>query len=161
MVVREDREKAAAIIAAYLRGEVDNFALDDATMGYTGKDESIRWIGLGLWPAYDDIKRHRVSLNKKGWQVFRRCIAFLQTDLELPRSNRKSDNTVWPFQTRQDIFTSRPRLKQFGLPRYNLAVHSLPIRSRIEISLIWLLWIVIAAALVLWLCIRTIGVFVK
>lgn len=141
MVIPSDRTKAANTIAAYLRGEADNFALD--------KDETIWQIGLVLWGSYDDIKRHTVSLSRQEWKLFRRCTAFLQTDLELPKGCGKRDVTIWPFQERRQLFAARPRLESFNLPIFDPAIHNVPIRSRMEARLMWTPWLILAGILLI------------
>ncbi len=149
-IIPNDRAKVAETIAAYLRGEIDNFALDDATMGYTGNDKSITAIALGLWPAYDDVKRHKVSLNRPCWKAFRRCIAFLQTDLTCSR-NHRIDLLTWPFSTRHSILAVRPNLKRYNLPRFDPNVHSIPIRTKPVNVLLGVVWIVAFAAAMVWI----------
>ena len=149
MVVRADRLKVIDALAKYLRGEIDNFALDDAIVFRTS-DKTLARITGDIWFSYDDIGRHHVSVDRRGWQSYRRCIAFLQTDLELP-TNRKDDprEPVWPFQKNSDIFRLRPDLSSYQLPRFNAAIHNVPIRGRAVTMMMWIPITVFAAMMLL------------
>lgn len=139
MVDREERLKAIDALAKYMRGEIDNFALDDATFSVGWKDKTIEEISHEIWFSYDDLKRHKVSVSRPGWQLFRRCIAFLQSDLELPVrcQDDSRDATTWPFQHRTDIYRARPNLSALRLPRFDPAVHRRPIRTRVGLVVMY------------------------
>jgi hypothetical protein len=125
-------------LAKYLRGEIDNFSLDDAICFRTS-DKTLAKITGDIWFSYDDVKRHHVSLDRPGWQSYRRCIAFLQTDLELPPVMKDDPRDhIWPFQARADIFRLRPDLSSFRLPRFDPAIHDVPIRGRAMTMAIWI-----------------------
>ena len=132
MIDRPARDRLVAVLTAHLRGEAsaDNSVVDDAFVDYAGEDRSIDRIGRELWFTYDDIKRHPISVSRKGWQLYKRCIAFLLTDSELPpRHQDTGDPSVWPFQSRQSLIRARPDLRSFGLPRYDVTVRAVPIRA--------------------------------
>ena len=82
-VDRAARDRLASALAAYLRGEADNFAVDDAGLGSPWTDDAtLRSIQSGVWLAYDDLKSHPVSATPGLWEALRRTIAFLRSDLE-------------------------------------------------------------------------------
>jgi hypothetical protein len=83
-VDRAARDRLAAVLAQYMRGEADNFALDEAAAGVKTDDEAVLRLGRELWFAYDDLKRHSVSADRRLWEALRRTIAFLRSDIPLP-----------------------------------------------------------------------------
>ncbi len=150
MVVCADRLKVCDALVKYMRGEIDNFAFDDEIFLKT-EDKSLQKITNTLWFTYDDCKRHQVSVPRQGWQLYRRCIAFLQSDLELPlrRKSDSQDLKTWPFQTRSDIVRVRPDLSELQLPRFNPAIHNVPIRGRAMTMMMWIPITVFAAMILM------------
>ena len=86
---RAARDRLAAILAQYMRGEVDNFALDEVAMDAESDDDAVHAIGTGLWCTYDDFRRHTVRADHRVWETMRRTVAFLKTDLDLPQPKPK------------------------------------------------------------------------
>lgn len=128
MVVEEIRNPVVEALAAYLRGEIDNFALDDALFSFpSGKDRTADVIACNLWYSYDDCVRYKVSLSREGFQMYRRCIAFLRAGLELPE--KQQDTEQWPFVSRRQIIRLRPTLRDLELPKFDPVNHQLPIGS--------------------------------
>src|SRR5262245_53058858 len=80
LIDRAARDALADALAAYMRGEIDNFAFDDVAMGVRTDDRSVLLLGQALWFHYDDIKLHKVSATPEAWDFFRRVIAFLKCD---------------------------------------------------------------------------------
>ena len=91
-VDRAARDRLAFALAAFMRGEVDNFALDDACFESVTDDRTVDELGRLLWFFYDDCKPHRISVAREGWELLRRCVAFLRSDLELPERQPQS---IW------------------------------------------------------------------
>ncbi len=150
MIDRTARQAAASAIAAYMRGEVDNFALDDA-LSNRWADPSLNRIAQELWFTYDDCKSHPISVSRDGWQLHKRCIAFLSSNYELPTNAKHDtcDHSIWPFQNRRQLVALRPDLSSYGLPRFDQRLHDVPIRSRVEILLLTVLWILLVAVMLL------------
>ena len=131
MVSRSDRNTVADVLAGYLSCRCDNFALDEVLSNYWGehKDPTLDRIAQSLWFTYDDIRWHTVSLSREEWQLYRRCLAYLRTDLELPLAPEadRTDPVVWPFQSRGELTSARPRLSDLGIPRYDPFAHGRPL----------------------------------
>lgn len=82
-VDRVARDRFASTLAAYMRGVVDNFALDEAGFEADTDDSTVRRLGLAVWYCYDDGKSHPMSVSSEEWESLRRVIAFLRSDLEV------------------------------------------------------------------------------
>jgi len=67
-----------------MRGEIDNVAFDEEVFQPAKGDASLVSIQSSLWFLYDDITRHRITADQEQWELLRRTIAFLKTDLHLP-----------------------------------------------------------------------------
>ena len=93
-VDRTGRDHIAKTLAAYLRGEIDNFALDDENFKTCSQDVTLREIQMAIWCCYDDCKRHSAHGSPETWSGLVRCVAFLKTDRELPLRPRRFD---WRF----------------------------------------------------------------
>jgi hypothetical protein len=65
-----------------MRGEIDNFELDDRIARIPRHDRAIRKFCFTLWFTYDDLKSHRIHMSAAGWDMLRRMLAFLRSDLE-------------------------------------------------------------------------------
>ena len=83
---RPARDRVASALVAYLHGEIDYCALDEATQTIKTDDPAVRLFASGLWFLYDDLKSHPVSTTPEAWEGLRRMIAFLRSDLPLPRA---------------------------------------------------------------------------
>lgn len=140
MVNRSARLRVVDALARYLRGEVNNFDLDEA-LGHDGGDQTVRQIAWEMWYLYDDCKEHRVALGRRELQLVRRCIAFLRTEAELPDGGSQRgliDFASWPFPSRRSLIAARPDLSDLNIPAFDPAVHDVPIRTPAESSVIWL-----------------------
>jgi hypothetical protein len=123
-VDRPNRDRAAGAIAAYMRGEIDNFRLDDETLSLDTDDRSLRDVALWIWHYYDDIKRHKVHASPDVWEVFGRCVVFLRTDLEWPaRKARAHDWRYAPFASDEEWQAHRHLLETAKLPAYDPVLH--------------------------------------
>jgi hypothetical protein len=95
-VDRPSRDRLARALAGYLRGEIDNFALDEQVFTSGDRaDITLHDVACSLWYFYDDIKSHTVHASPEGWQYLVRCLVFLKTDLESPLASRHF-NPHWP-----------------------------------------------------------------
>src|SRR5687768_12810601 len=95
---RAARDRLASVLAQYMRGEADNFALDDAAAGVETDDEAVLDLARLLWFAYDDSKRHLVCADRRLWEALRRTIAFLRSDLTLPPKKHTQRRWLHPGQ---------------------------------------------------------------
>src|SRR5689334_12755142 len=91
---RSNRTRAAA----YLRGEIDNFKLDDETLGLSTKDRALVDVSLKIWHYYDDIRCHSVRATPETWELLTRCLAYFHSDLEEPIDYRSAPQCA-PFPT--------------------------------------------------------------
>jgi hypothetical protein len=126
------RRKLAEAIAGYMRGEIDNFALDDVVWNSTSWDRSLRWLSFRLWLMYDDTTRHLISVDRRGWQFLRRCIVYLNSiDTPVRKLRRKTtDSALWPFESRGQLRASFRAMSAVVLPRYDPVLH----HQRISLS---------------------------
>jgi hypothetical protein len=153
---RPNRDRAAKAIAAYLRGEVDNFKLDDETLSLRTKDRTLIDISLDVWHLYDDIKRHKVHCTPEGWDFLTRCIAFLRSDA--PARTKISDSTIEfsPFSSVEDWNLHRHHVSSDRLPAYDPATHQFEVWGPIfgaKVTIPWLLGgIVVIVALLIFFC---------
>jgi len=121
---RPNRTRAADALAAYLRGDIDNFKFSDETLDLDTKDKSLRELCWWLWHCYDDIKRHTVQATPEGWDFLCRCLAFLRTDLELAyRKPAPHQADFAPFQCPEEWLAHRHLLDAENLPAYDPARH--------------------------------------
>lgn len=81
------RDRAAESIIAYMRGDIDNFALEKALVSRS-TDRGFNRVSVAVWFIYDDIKRHHVHGPPAVWDFLCRCIAYLKSDLEPPPPRR-------------------------------------------------------------------------
>lgn len=82
-VNRESRDRLASAVAAYMRGEIGNLALDEVVQNLSSDDETVNHLALMFWFLYDDFKDHPLHITDEGWYGLQRALAFLKTDLEL------------------------------------------------------------------------------
>ena len=143
------RGRLAAALIGYMRGQIDNFGLDDAASDVIRDDGSLTPVFLALWFTYDDCKRHSVSVDRRTWKGLRRMVAFLLSDEPMPpdRVLKVTPSSMWPFPTWAAVRRSVPTLASVPLPVYDPAVHGRPIRSKTESTALYLVWAAIAVAL--------------
>jgi hypothetical protein len=145
---RPNRTRAANALAAYLRGEIDNFKLDDETLSLDTDDKTLRRLSWWLWGCYDDIKRHTVHATPEGWDFLGRCLAFLRTDLELAyRKPARHQSDYAPFRSHEEWLSHRHLLDPENLPAYDPDLHGKSPWGPILGAKIRLRWLALAAAL--------------
>ena len=120
---RHNRDRAADTLAAYLRGEADNFQLIEDTMDLPTKDRALVVISLSLWPLYDDISPHTVRASPHGWRFMVRCIAFLRTDLQEPTRPREQTLEYAPFHSVEQWQVYQHLIANDDLPEHDPALH--------------------------------------
>ena len=125
-VDRPNRDRAADALAAYLRGEIDNWAFDDELDRVPGKDDrSLGKLRYWLWLCYDDIERHHARGTPEGWEFLCRALAFLRTDLEL--AYEKPTEEQWnfvPFRSHEQWLGHKHLLGAENLPAYDPIRHA-------------------------------------
>jgi hypothetical protein len=86
MVDRDARMELASVLAAYMRGEINNFELDDQIFERKPTaDRVLEKLRGSIWFIYDDCIPHHIHADRRGWEQLRRAIAFLKSDLERPQ----------------------------------------------------------------------------
>jgi hypothetical protein len=91
---RAARDALADALAAYLRGEINNFSLDEIAMGKRAEDQTVMRLGRELWFHYDDVKPHNVSATREEWEFFLRIVAFLKSDRVLEDVGAASEDAI-------------------------------------------------------------------
>jgi hypothetical protein len=119
---RSSRNSAAAALAAYLRGEIDNLTLDKEIF-CGGKDRALFKVSVQIWRCYCDIRRHSVNASPEGWEFLTRCLAYFHSDLEEPIRFRR-DPRCAPFRTPALWQAHRHLLEGDNLPAYDPAQHA-------------------------------------
>ena len=123
---RPNRDRAADALAAYLRGEIDNWAFDDELDRVVRKDDqSLRRLLYWLWLCYDDIERHHARGTPERWEFLRRALAFLRTDFGLAYD--KPTEEQWnfvPFESLDQWLRHEHLLGVENLPAYDPMRHA-------------------------------------
>lgn len=123
-----NRTRAANVLAAYLRGEIDNFKLDDETLGLRTPDQTLIKISIQIWRFYDDVRRHTVHASPQAWDYLIRCVAYLRSDLE-ETGDCETRPTSAPFPS-DDLWRAHQHLiHQDHLPEYDPQKHKPPRRN--------------------------------
>ena len=85
MVISEKRRLASELISRYLSREITNDRFSE-DFPRDRRDPALDAIWSNLWPYYCDTHSHRAEgkhqLSAEAIDLFVRCIAFLQTELE-------------------------------------------------------------------------------
>ena len=119
---RPSRNRAAAALAAYLRGEIDNYKLDEEIFCGT-KDRALIKVSGQIWHCYCDIRRHSVRASPEGWEFLTRCLAYFHSDLEEAIGFRR-DPQCAPFPT-QTLWQAHEHLiEPERVPAYDAAKHA-------------------------------------
>lgn len=143
------REKLAAALAAYLRGEMLSDALDAVVWDVHDAptaDREVREIALAIWSVYDDFVDHPVCVNEQEWQALRRYLAFLKARVPL-----RADADYRPFPSRAAWPEHEGLLDEFRLPPYDPIEHG---RRRAQLRVaqrkyLWSTWgVLIGSAVV-------------
>jgi hypothetical protein len=85
MIARIKRDLATRLLRRLMEGQISN---DDFTDGYPqdADDRALGAVYEGLWGFWDDLRTNKLTtkhkLSPERCQVFERCIAFLESDLE-------------------------------------------------------------------------------
>lgn len=130
----DERRRAREAIVAFARGEIDNHAFHQVMTESVWRDRSIGEIAFTLWFTYDDFKSHPIHVNEASWKLYRRCAAFLQTDLPINLSPTEAhqDEKIWPFPTWRELYKHRRAARLVNYPRYDREIHEFAIRTPAE-----------------------------
>jgi len=84
---RPARDALAAVILAYMRGEIQSTEFDrrkweEPPLAET-TDASVEMLCYDTWLIHDDLIDHPLSVPRETWDWLRRVVAFLRTDLRL------------------------------------------------------------------------------
>lgn len=126
-----DRKVRAVLrdaLISYMRGDIGTFEFDDRNSIYfeqgLTEDRSVRDIGRVLWTMHDDFIDHPISVSPEGWQVLKRVVLFLGTDLELPPPARhKRLPLFWPFCDEAEWLANEQPGSDRRIPEYDPAIH--------------------------------------
>lgn len=83
MIDRSDRNKAISLLERALTGKITNWEFDDSWP--QSKDRALKSIEEYLWLFYNDNSKSRLNVTDQdpnNVELFKRCIAFLSSDLE-------------------------------------------------------------------------------
>jgi hypothetical protein len=85
MVDRTARDRLAQAIEAFLADDIGALELDDRINEIAGEteDETVHEVVDLLWYHYDDIKDHKVVLDRVEWDYFQRLLLLLRSDASL------------------------------------------------------------------------------
>jgi hypothetical protein len=81
VIAKGDREKAAALIARWLEGNVTNWDFEDEWPEQSD-DRAVVDIGRALWRLYSDFPQRPLNasnLSANELAVLRKCLAFMQS----------------------------------------------------------------------------------
>ena len=95
-VDRDSRNQMAMAIRQYLDEKITAFEFDERIMNIRAKskDPTVARVAFLLWFFYDDVKDHKVRLNRDGWNYFQRLLLLLESDAKWSRTRRRQ----WSFR---------------------------------------------------------------
>lgn len=135
-VDHQARHDLQTALIDYMVGEIRSFEFDDRiTPFYRAKvidDGSVCQIAHFLWSTYDSLIDHPISVTQEGWATFRRILAFLGTDLEIEKPQKRNAwvdewwRNGWPFRDDEEWLRNEPLLDEITLPAYDPAIHGRP-----------------------------------
>ena len=139
-VDRQARDSLRDALTRYMTGAIGTFEFDERNSKCREQtdDKAVRDVSHNLWFIHDDFVDHPIHVSRRGWDVLRRVIAFLGTDLPLQPGSRKN---TWPFGSEAQWRAHRHLLDDCALPEYDSAAHDAPIRPPWQTVLRWLLFV--------------------
>ena len=126
------REALREALAAYMREDIWSFEFDDAIRRIDSKEGCLWELSIALWTLYDDMSDHPIGVTPAVWELLRRILAALASDLPLEMKHQPSpdlDNPppeldYEPFWTAGQWQRYEGLLDQYNLPEYDVAVHA-------------------------------------
>ncbi len=98
MIDRKNRIKGASLIREFLDCHITNDEFDEQ-YPHNSYDPALKNIGQRLWFFWSDLETHRLdgkhALNVEQRAIAKRCIQFLETDLEYTGPSVKIDPLAW------------------------------------------------------------------
>jgi hypothetical protein len=144
---RKARTNLRNALVSYMTGAIRTFAFEDQySMCRKSPDQNVQEIVGFVWYIHDGLIDHPISVTSQGWELLRRAVAFLGTDLEFTAPR---DPSSWPFQHETEWQANEYLLDELGLPDYDPAVHGRPANpwwNRIPSSIGFLILAVLMAA---------------
>ena len=143
---RKSRDRFADLMEAYLQGHLSNLDFDEAISAIESDDPLIEFCRRWVWYFYDDLKEHRVALDKEGWDFFYRLILLLRSDAPVKfarikspwyRCFRRSEDeeiasNLFPFANLRQLRRLRKRVPNFSKHPYPKSLENAHIRSKSE-----------------------------
>jgi hypothetical protein len=85
MIDRPARELVVVAIDSFLNEEIDSSQFDDVIFDISAasRDETIQHVAAKLWCCYDELRPHKVRLERQGWNYVQRLRLLLQSDCEI------------------------------------------------------------------------------
>jgi len=85
MVDRNNRDKLIIEIQNFINDKIDSFEFDENIFEIqsNSEDETIKYVVNSLWYYYDDLKEHKIAIEKEGWDFIQRLILILTSDKEI------------------------------------------------------------------------------
>lgn len=148
-VDRQARTTLRNAIVAYMSGAIRSFAFQDQYSPFRASpDEAVQEIVRQVWYIHDELIDHPISVLLEGWEILRRTVAFLGTDLDIAPSECR----VWPFRDEAEWHLHEHLVDQLDLPDYAPDVHGCPANpwwNRIPTSIGVLILVTLLAAVFL------------
>ena len=121
---RQARSDLRNALVGYMAGTIRTFAFDDQNSACRkSADRSVQDVSRELYCIHDDFEDHPISVTSQGWEVLRRVVAFLGTDLEIRTPRHKPS---WPFHDEEQWHAYEYLVNEIGVPDYDPAVHARP-----------------------------------
>jgi hypothetical protein len=119
------RADLRAALVSYMSGDIKTSAFDDRNSIYFEElatdDRSVLEISRRLYNLHDDFIDHPISVTCECWQMLKRVLAFLNTDLEIEAA---ATTQSWPFRDQHEWLTNEHFVYDCKIPEYDPEIHS-------------------------------------
>jgi hypothetical protein len=123
-VDRQARTTLRNAIVGYMGGAIRTFAFEDQySPCRNSPDEAVQEIVRQIWYIHDELIDHPISITEQGWQLLRRTVAFVGTDLEI---TAEQNGASWPFEDEAAWHANEHLVNEIDLPECDAAVHGRP-----------------------------------
>jgi hypothetical protein len=96
MIDRAARDRVRRAIDDFLDERTTNFEFEARLEEIDSDDRTVNMVAFLLWHFYDDLREHRVCLDKAGWDAMQRISLLLQSDLHAEQKvTRRSHASQW------------------------------------------------------------------
>ena len=91
MVDRDNRDKLIIEIKNFLNEKIDSFEFDENIFEIQAntEDKTINYVVKVLWHYYDDLKAHKVAIEKERWDIIQRFVLILKSNQEIIEKKEK------------------------------------------------------------------------